>query len=81
MAVKPEQTQMIKVLGFDINNERFIGPVKLILETPDFLLVLPPDQSGHSGKLKAIRIRRDLVDSILFPKKNLKGAILAGCPR
>ncbi|MGA2146594.1 MAG: hypothetical protein ABSH49_16700 [Bryobacteraceae bacterium] len=66
MVIRSEQVGVIRALGFNVIDERVTTPVKLILETPDFLLVLPPTQKGSGRKFRAIRIRRDLVDSVLY---------------
>ena len=71
MVVKAEQVPVIRALGFSIDGERMTVPVKLIFETPEFLLLRPPSQKNGKRELKAIRIRRDLVDAVLYvePKR------------
>ncbi len=66
MVIKSEQREMMNALGFSITGERVTLPVKLILETSEYLLVLPPSQQARTTKVRAIRIRKDLVDAILY---------------
>jgi hypothetical protein len=66
MVIKAEQVPVIRALGFSVTDERVTAPVKLIIETPEFLLVRPPVQKNRARELKAVRIRRDLVDAVLY---------------
>jgi hypothetical protein len=66
LVFKAEQVPLMRSLGFTVSQERVTTPLMLILETPDFLLLAPPTQNDRSFDLKAIKIRRDTVDTILY---------------
>jgi hypothetical protein len=64
MVVKPEEVVMIRALGFTVGDNRVTTPVTMIVETPDFLLLKPTN--GKNPNVRAIKIRRDFVDSVLY---------------
>lgn len=68
---KPEYLGFYKDLGYVVDeNTKRVGPVSMIMEFDRFILLLPPDnqKSNHTEGVKAIRVREEMVESILFFK-------------
>ncbi len=67
---KAEDLETFKSFGFEIDSgARRVGPVQMILEFDKFILLAPPDKKNRTSKEpKAIRIREDMVESILYLK-------------
>jgi len=64
---KADQRETIINLGFPVlhGSQRF-GPVEVIFETSDFLTLSPPKEFSSEGKAKAIRIRKDLIEAVIY---------------
>ena len=62
--IKADQVETVNLLGFQVNN-RSIGPLEVIFEGADFFAVAPPEGVAKNN-VKAIRIRRDIVDAALY---------------
>jgi hypothetical protein len=64
LVISSEEIEPLKNMGFQISPEnRTTGPVELIFEGSDSLIILPPDSST---KAKAIRVKKEFVDTILY---------------
>jgi hypothetical protein len=70
--VKADQLETVKVLGLNVNeNGRMMGPLAVILESPDYFLIKPPE--GYADKqVKAIRLKKDAVDAALYLDERIK---------
>jgi len=45
------------------------GPLEVVFETPDFFLIAPPP-GFNNNKVKALRIRKDVIDAALYVDEN-----------
>ena len=63
--LKDDGRETARALGFVFLPEsRNIGPQEVIFEATDFFLLAPPP--GHGDNVKAIRIRKDMVDAVFY---------------
>ncbi len=65
LVIKPEQVDAAKVGGLVLSDDRKIA-LEIIFEGPDFLLITPPTGSANTPNVKAIRVRKDLIDAVLY---------------
>jgi hypothetical protein len=63
--IKPDAVPTFNVLGIASNPEsRTLEVTDVIFEAPDFFVIAPPQ--GLAKNVKAIRVRKDLVDSAIY---------------
>jgi hypothetical protein len=66
LVVKPDQVAQLKSLGINVNSEnRQIGPLEVIYEAGDYLILSTPEEIKERKYIQSIRLRKDMFDAIL----------------
>lgn len=66
--IKADQISTMAALGLQVaSDSRSTGTVEVIFEAPDFFAITPPQDFGNK-QVKAIRIKKDIVDAALYLK-------------
>jgi hypothetical protein len=64
--IKADQKETIKTIGIETSNDdRRFGPVEVLFESPDFILIFPP-KGFKNENVKAIRINKSLIDASYY---------------
>lgn len=72
---KAEQTTVLNSLGFKLSpDDRKSTQMEMIFETSDYYVVVPPGGSNSMQEVKAIRIRKDLMDATYYLESPTPGA-------
>ncbi len=68
MFIQAQNVQAMKEAGFAFpSGNRSLGTVELVLESPDFFLIKPPD--GFDKGIRMVRVEKDLVDVVFYQAK------------
>src|SRR5262245_7885796 len=66
LVAKPDQVTQLKSLGINISlNSRQIGPLELIYEAADYLILSTPEEIKERDHVQSIRLKKDMLDAIL----------------
>ncbi len=52
---------MVQAFGFKVNANRTTEPVHLVLDTPDFIVLLPPQGPSSAKAFKAVQVRKEAI--------------------
>lgn len=67
---KGDQINSFLSLGLNVSpKDRKVGPLELIFESTDSLTVEPPKIANPDGRIKVIRIKKDLIDAVIYLTK------------
>jgi hypothetical protein len=66
LVAKPDQVTQLKNLGINVNSEnRQIGPLEIIYESGDYLILSTPEEIKERKNIQSIRLKKDMFDAIL----------------
>ena len=64
---KSPELESIKSMGIPIEEGTFrTPPLEVIYEAPEFFLITPPEGFDTKNVIKAIRIRKESIDSVYY---------------
>lgn len=66
LMIKGERIEVVKSLGLNVEEgKRMVGPVKILLEAPEYFLINPPD-GYENKKIVAVRLDKEMVEAALY---------------
>jgi len=65
LVIKADQLEAAEASGLKLSHGRTTEPVEVIFEAPDFFLIRPPVGLANL-KVKAVRLRKDLMDAAFY---------------